>query len=116
MSRARHDRSKSSAANERESTRQVTDLAALRRMLVASEGCFSLSFAVCNDRALRNELVDLLREEFPGLVVVELPAGTLNVYRTVCDRLSDESPRGIFVLDLEASVPAQSDTYPTLRS
>ena len=96
--------------------RQAADLAALRRMLEVSDGCFSLSFAVCNDRALRNELIGRLRADFPGLILIELPAETSDVYQTVCAQLSDGSPRGIFVLDLEASVPFEAKTYSTLRS
>lgn len=101
---------------EGDSARQVADFAALRRMLVVSEGCFSLSFAVCNDRTLRNELIERLREEFSGLVVVELPDETSNVYQTVCGQLRDGAPRGIIVLDLEASVPSQAKAQPTLRA
>ena len=101
---------------ERDSTRQAGELAALRRMLIVSEGCFSLSFVVCNDRTLRNELIAGLRNEFPGLVLVEMPPNTADVYRTVCDPWSGESPRGVFVVDIEASLPSQTDSYPTLRA
>jgi tetratricopeptide (TPR) repeat protein len=103
-------------ADESESSRQAGDFAALRRVLIVSEGSFSLSFAVCNDRTLRNELIGRLREEVPELVIVTLPAGTGLVYRTVCEQLSDKPPRGIFVLDLEASVPFDAKSYPTLQS
>jgi tetratricopeptide (TPR) repeat protein len=116
MSRARSNQTTSSAADERNSARQVEELAALRRMLVVSEGCFSLSFAICNDRMLRNDLIERLRAEFAGIVVVELPAKTGDVYQTVCDHVSGESPKAIFVLDVEASVPFEAKTYPTLRS
>ncbi len=116
MSRTQHERSMLSAADERDSSRQAGDLAALRRMLVVSEGCFSLSFAVCNDRTLRNRLIERLREDFWGLAVVELPAETPDVYQTACDQVTGESPRAVFVLDLEASVPSEANTYPALRS
>src|SRR6202165_452631 len=108
MSPTRHDPSTFAAADGRDSNRQTADLAALRRMLEVSEGCFSLSFAVCNDRTLRNELIARLCEEFSGLVVVELPAETRGVYQTVCAQVSDGSPRGILVLDLEASIPSEA--------
>lgn len=71
----------------RDTTRQAAELAALRRMLVASRGCFSLSFAVCDDRRLRNELVRRLCEEFPGISTVALDPDTPDVYRVVRDRL-----------------------------
>ena len=38
------------ATFDRDSAKQTAELAAFRRMLVVSEGCFSLSFAVCDDR------------------------------------------------------------------
>ena len=113
---AQQEQCKFSAAAERDSSRQAGEFAAYRRMLVVSEGCFSLSFAVCNDRTLRNELIDRLRDDFSGLLIVELPAKTLDVYKTVCDQISGALPRAIFVLDLEASVPSEAKTYPTLRS
>jgi tetratricopeptide (TPR) repeat protein len=116
MSHSQHQRSTVATADERDSARQLADLAALRRMLVVSEGCFSLSFAVCNDRTLRNDLIARLREEFPDLVVVELPVQTVDVYQTVCDQLAGKAPRGIFVLDLEGSIPYEAKAYPTLRS
>ncbi|MGH8590869.1 MAG: tetratricopeptide repeat protein, partial [Gammaproteobacteria bacterium] len=100
----------------RDTTRQAAELAALRRMLVASRGCFSLSFAVCDDRRLRNELVRRLREEFPGISTVTLDPGTPDVYRVVRDRLKGTQPEAVFVLDLEASVPFQAEDYPTLRA
>src|SRR6516165_7202279 len=116
MSRSWNKSSALVAMEERDSTRQLGDLAALRRMLVVAEGSFSLSFAVCNDRTLRNELIARLCEEFPGLVVVELSPGTIDVIQAVRDQVSGTSPRGLFVLDLEASVPFEAKTYPTLRS
>ncbi|MGH8513231.1 MAG: tetratricopeptide repeat protein, partial [Gammaproteobacteria bacterium] len=100
----------------RDTTRQAAELAALRRMLVASRGCFSLSFAVCDDRSLRDELVRRLCEEFPGISTVALDPGTPNVYRVVRDRLIGTQPEAVFVLDLEASVPFQAEDYPTLRA
>ncbi|MBA2592576.1 MAG: tetratricopeptide repeat protein [Gammaproteobacteria bacterium] len=100
----------------RDTTRQAAELAALRRMLVASRGCFSLSFAVCDDRGLRNELVRRLCEDFPGISTVALDPGTPDVYRVVRDRLLGTQPEAVFVLDLEASVPFQAEDYPTLRA
>ena len=100
----------------RDTTRQAAELAALRRMLVASRGCFSLSFAVCDDRGLRNELVRRLCEEFPGITPVTLDPGTPDVYRVVRDRLIGTRPDAVFLLDLEASVPFQAEDYPTLQA
>jgi tetratricopeptide (TPR) repeat protein len=105
-----------SRSPERESARQAADLAALRRMLEASRGCFSLSFAVCNDRVLRDRLIRELTEGDPGIVLVALPPATPDVLRTVKDRLAGTVPAALFVLDLEASIPFKADAYPTLRA
>lgn len=100
----------------RDTTRQAAELAALRRMLVASRGCFSLSFAVCDDRRLRNELVRRLCDEFPEITLVAVEPGTSDVYRVVRDRLLGTQLGAVFVLDLEASVPFQAEDHPTLRA
>ena len=119
MSRARRVKkpptSSPAATLERDSAKQTAELAAFRRMLVVSEGCFSLSFAVCDDRTLRNDLIKRLREEFPEIAVVELAPQTPDVLRTVTDQRADTHPSAIFVLDLEASLPFAADAYPTLR-
>ncbi len=99
-----------------DTTRQAAELAALRRMLVASRGCFSLSFAVCDDRNLRNDVVRHLCNEFPGITSVELAPDTPDVYRVVRERLGAAQHSAVFVLGLEASLPFQADAYPTLRA
>ncbi len=103
-------------AQERESARQAGDLAALRRMLDASRGCFSLSLAVCNDRALRDQLIRQLTDAYPGIALVALPPQTPDVLQAVEARLGASTPAALFVLDLEASVPFQAASYPTLRA
>ena len=116
MSRTRRKTRDKPEVRERESTRQAADMAALRRMLVASQGCFSLSFAVCNDRTLRNELVQRLQDEFPGIVLVSLEPQTRDVYQVVSDRWAASKPAAVFVLDIEASLPFEADAHPTLRA
>ncbi len=101
-------------AQERESARQAGDLAALRRMLDASRGCFSLSFAVCNDRGLRDQLIRQLTDAYPGIALVALQPHTPDVLQAVEARLGASTPAALFVLDLEASVPFQAAAYPTL--
>lgn len=110
------DEQGTSRERERSSARQAADLAAMRRMLVASQGCFSLSFAVCNDRALRNEVVEHLRGEFPGILAVVLKPRTADVYQVVRDQLAENRPTAVFVFDLEASVSFEATTHPALRA
>ena len=93
----------------------MAELAAFRRMLVVSRGVFSLSFSVCNNRTLRDELIGRLMAETPGIVRVELPAGTTDVLQTVHLQLSDAPRTAVFVLDLEASIPFEATWQPTLK-
>lgn len=98
-----------------DSQRQAGDLAAFRRMLQISGGTFSLSFAICDNRPLRDSLVKRFSDETPGILVVSLPAGVESVLRHVESQMTDTSPAAVFILDLEASVPFGSDSQPTLR-
>lgn len=84
-------------------------------MLQAAQGSFSLSFAVCNDRILRDDLIGLVRKDFPGLVIVTLSPETADVHRAVLAQHSSSQPEAIFILDLEALLPLQDRTYPILR-
>ncbi len=106
---------KTSTGLESDAERQTADLAAFRRMLQVSSGTFSLSFAVCDDRKLRDSLVERFSAEFPGIAVVRLPAGVEGIYTTAAAQVGSQTPAAIFVLDIEASVPFCSDSQPALR-
>ena len=94
---------------------QAADLAALRRMLLVSRGTFSLSFAVCDDRNLRDSLIRRLLIDFPDSVAVAAPANVNDIYDYVRSQLPAKPPAAIFVLDLEPSIPHEGDSQPTLR-
>ena len=98
-----------------DSQRQAGDLAAFRRMLQVSGGTFSLSFAICDNRPLRDSLVKRFSEETPGILVVTLPAGVESVLRYLESQITDKQPTAVFILDIEASIPFGSDNQPTLR-
>lgn len=98
-----------------DSQRQAGDLAAFRRMLHISGGTFSLSFAICDNRPLRDSLVKRFSDETPGILVVSLPAGVESVLRHVESQMIDTPPTAVFILDLEASIPFGSASQPTLR-
>ncbi len=98
-----------------ETDRQNAELTAMGRMLDVSEGCFSLSVAVCNSPALRDHLIRRLAES-GALEVVSVPKGTVDVYQAVIDRVKEASPRAVFVVDLEASVPSRETEQLTLVS
>jgi len=98
-----------------DSQRQAADLAAFRRMLQVSSGTFSLSFAVCDDRRLRDSLIQRFCAATPGILVVTLPAGVESVLRQVESQIGSTPPAAIFILDIEASIPHGSSSQPTLR-
>jgi tetratricopeptide (TPR) repeat protein len=99
-----------------ESTRQAAELAALRRMLQASHGCFSLSVAVCNSPALREYLIGELRDAFPGIEVIAVPGGTVDVFGFVREAASDPARSALFLTGLEHSIPSSRQDRPALRS
>ena len=96
--------------------RQSDELAAMRRMLAASRGTFSLSFAVCNSPALRDYLIERLREFSPGIAVVSIPAGTADPFGVVSSTLDGRQPDALFVTDLERVVPSGVPDQAVLRS
>jgi tetratricopeptide (TPR) repeat protein len=74
-----------------------------------------LSVAVCNSRELRNELLQELSAESPGIRVVTLPDRTEDVLAHVQSVVPPEGGTAVFVLDLEGSLPSQAEHYPVLR-
>jgi hypothetical protein len=116
MAKSSHNSRIVAVEAERESSRQTAELAAFRRMLLVSEGTFSLSFAVYNTRRLRDELIGQLIAEFPGIAVVKLPPKSTDPFAVVREEITTIKPRAVFVLDLEASLSLQGAPSPALRS
>ena len=110
------DTNQNIAAEQPEAVRQVSELAAFRRMLLVSEGTFSLSFSVYNVRRLRDELIEQLQGEYAGIAVIHLPLNVADVLTAVDHQLDSDTPQAIFVLDLEESLPSESESYPVLRA
>ena len=100
---------------ERDSARQAEDLAAFRRMMVASSGTFSLSFVVCQNPALQRVLIAEFRTEFPGILVVTLPEGIGDVFAHVVSVAPAEMPEAIFILGMESSIPSEGTMQPAIR-
>ena len=99
-----------------ETERQAAELAAMRRMLQASQGTFSLSFAVCNSPALRDYLIERLRSDYDGIEVVQLPEPTEDVYDTVRNTARDPERSSLFLVNLEKSLPSSASEHPVLRT
>ncbi len=89
---------------ESDADRQAAELAAMRRMLHASHGCFSLSVAICNSPALRNYLIEQIRQTFPGIAVLDVPVPMVDVYGYVLQQPIDAGADAIFLIGLEKSI------------
>ncbi|MGF1547382.1 MAG: hypothetical protein ACFCUG_08650 [Thiotrichales bacterium] len=100
----------------RETACLSVDFAPLRRMLVASAECFSLSFAVCDDRSLRDDLIRRLRQEFPKIAVIELGPDDTDVFARVEHEATSTRPDAVFVLGIELHVPFGAPEQPALRA
>jgi len=98
-----------------ETERQAAELAAMRRMLVASRETFSLSVAICNSPALRNYLVERLKTNSDGIKVLHLPDATEDVYETVREDTRDGQHSALFLVNLEKSLPSSADNHPVLQ-
>ena len=103
-------------SSECETERQAAELAALRRMLDASRGCFSLSFAVCNSPHLRDYLIGQIKTSCDGAEVVAVPAAMTDVFGHVKNAASNPARGALFVVDLERSLDSSASDHPVLRS
>jgi tetratricopeptide (TPR) repeat protein len=97
-------------------TDQSAELAAMRCMLEASRGVFSLSIAICNSPGLRDYLISRLREFSPTIGVVSIPKGVGDPFQVVEAAKLTESPAALFVTDLERLLSSQMKDHPALRS
>jgi len=95
-----------------ETERQTAELDAVRRMLAASRGTFSLSVAVCNSPALRDYVIDRLRAADGGIQTVRLPKDTADVLAVVREAVKGASPSAIFIIDIEQSLPSTATEHP----
>lgn len=97
-------------------TRQSAELAALRRMLVASQGTFSLSVAVCNSPSLRDYLIAKLKEESPSITIVEVSKEVRDVFDLVSRNVSGAISTGVFVVGIEKLLPSEQKEYKVLQA
>ena len=96
---------------------QEAELAALRRALSASAGCFSLSVAICNSPRLRDFVVAETRRDHQRVSVVSVPAGTVDVFGAVSATVwLSPAHDAIFVIGLETCMQSCDEQHPTLRS
>ena len=98
-----------------ETERQTAELEAVRRMLAASRGTFSLSVAVCNSPALRDYVIDRLRAADVGIQTVRLAKDTADVLAVVREAVKGASPPAIFIMGMEQSLPSTAKEHPVLR-
>jgi len=94
---------------------QSAELAALRRMLAASEGTFSFSIAVCNSPSLRDYLVSKLREECPSIAVVEIDKEVTDILDLVSRSITGMNNAGIFIIGIEKLLPSDQKEHKVLQ-
>ena len=99
-----------------ETARQAAELEALRRMLTASRGTFSLSIAVCNSPALRDYLIQKLSSDDAAISVVTVPPDTSDVLDAAQGAIRDQKPSALFLVNLEKSLPSSADDHPLLAA
>ena len=91
------------------------ELIAMRRLLDYGQGSFSSAVAVCNSPVERDRIITDVRGTHPDVVVVSIPARTIDVYGYVREQVP-QSIHALFVVNLEASIASQVADSHTLRS
>jgi len=95
---------------------QSAELVALRRMLNASEGTFSLSIAVCNSPSLRDYLIANLKEESKYIAIVEIDKQVTDVLDLVSKTVPGANSTGIFVMGIEKLLPSDRKEHKVIKS
>jgi tetratricopeptide (TPR) repeat protein len=96
--------------------REAAELAALQRVLKISRGTFSLSVAVCNNVPLRNHIIQKARSSCPGIEVLSVPEGVVDVYGWVLSQARSSDPPALFIVEIDRSIRSADKTYPVLAS
>jgi hypothetical protein len=94
----------------------TTELSALRRVLSASRGAFSLSIATCNSPAYRDRLIEQFRVEDPAILRVPLPADATNILDAVRAAVdgAGTAPSAVMIVDVEKALPSTAPVQPLL--
>jgi len=98
---------------------QKAELAALDRLLVVSEGTFSLSIAVCNSPALRDHIIERIKTHSEGITVIKIVKEVTDIFGFVKEKTDGESQSArtsIFILDVEKAVPSDNKEPKLLRA
>jgi tetratricopeptide (TPR) repeat protein len=83
---------------------QRAELDAFQRMLTISEGTFSLSVAICNSPALRDHIIEHIRNEVRGIEVVRLHRDTRDILNFAQKQVGDARPKAIFTTNMEEAI------------
>jgi hypothetical protein len=94
----------------------TTELSALRRVLSASRGAFSLSIATCNSPAYRDRLIEQFHVEDPAILRVPLPADATNILDAVRAAVdgAGTAPSAVMIVDVEKALPSTAPVQPLL--
>ncbi|MBN2313749.1 MAG: tetratricopeptide repeat protein [Sedimentisphaerales bacterium] len=94
---------------------QSAELAALHRMLAASEGTFSFSIAICNSPALRGYLISKIRKKFTSITVVEIDEKVTDIFDSVKRSVAGTNSSGIFITKIEKILPSDRKEHKVLK-
>jgi len=93
-----------------QTARQRAEIDAFRRMLTISDGTFSLSVALCNSPALRDHIIEHVRNEVKGIEVVRLHRDTRDILSFAQKQVGEARPKAIFTINMEEAIAGdQSD-------
>jgi len=95
---------------------QKAELAALQRLLIVSEGTFSLSIAVCNSPALRDHIIEKIKTHADGIIVIKIEKEVKNIFDFVKAKTDGQIPSSIFIVDVEKAVPSGNKDTNILRA
>ncbi len=88
---------------------QKAESVALQRLLVVSEGTFSLSIAVCNSPALRDHIIERIKTHADGITIIKIEKEVKDIFEFVKRKTDGEIPSAIFIIDIEKAIPDSKD-------
>jgi tetratricopeptide (TPR) repeat protein len=83
----------------------------LERLFAISGGTFSLSFALCNSPAYRNDLIERLQKTYLRIEVVSLKNKRTDIYEDARQQTEGKKPDGVLIVDLERHLQSEMKDY-----
>ena len=97
--------------------RQISELAALQKMLKVSEGTFSFSIAICNSPSLQKYLLEEIVTESEAVEVVEINEKVEYIFDFVSSKIPQKNhTTAIFITGIERILPSDKKEHGVLRN